>query len=80
MAKRNNNRKHVSRAAGERLESNAWVMSTKCVGDKIAGWNVERVFDKNTRQLKSSERCELTSFCYPSGVKLVRAKLHRASA
>ena len=78
MAKRN--RKNVSANAGDRLESNAWVMSTKCVGDKIAGWMVESLYDKNTRKLKSSERCELTSFCYPSGVKLVRAKLHRAPA
>ena len=79
MAKRNK-RKQQSAAADELMESNAWVMSTKCVGDKIAGWNVERLYDKNTRQLQSSERCELTSFCYPSGVKLVRARLQRASA
>ncbi|ARN75806.1 hypothetical protein [Oceanicoccus sagamiensis] len=79
MAKRHNSRKTPS-LDGDNSQSNAWIMSTKCVGDQIAGWMVERVYDKNTRQLKSSERCDITSFCYPRGVKLVRARLQRQSA
>jgi hypothetical protein len=58
-------------------ESNAWVLATKRSGDKLAGWVVERVFENNIRRLETSERCEVTSFCYPSGAKMVRAKLQR---
>ncbi|MBL4826497.1 MAG: hypothetical protein JKY66_02060 [Spongiibacteraceae bacterium] len=56
---------------------NAWILTTKCIGDKIAGWTVESLYKDNIRFLQSSERCELTSFCYPTGAKVVRAKLQK---
>ncbi len=59
------------------LDANAWVLTTKCVGDHIAGWTVEELFQQNIRNLDSSERCTVTSFCYPPGAKLVQAKLLR---
>ncbi|MEE8058071.1 MAG: hypothetical protein V3T17_09565 [Pseudomonadales bacterium] len=59
-------------------ESNAWVLTTKRAGDQVAGWIIDRVFEQNIRRLESSERCTITSFCYPTGAKLVRAKLLRA--
>ena len=59
-------------------ESNAWVLTTKRVGDNVAGWNIERLYENNTRRLDASERCEVTSFCYPTGAKMVRARLLRA--
>ena len=75
MTKRNKQSKH-SHSAVE--ESNAWVLTTKRAGDNVAGWMVERVFENNTRRLETSERCKVTSFCYPTGAKMVRAKLMRA--
>lgn len=61
-------------------EGNAWVLATKRVGDPIAGWVVGQLNRDNVRQLGASERCELTAFCYPSGAKVVRARLERATA
>ncbi len=58
-------------------DANAWVLTTKCVGDHIVGWTVEELFKQNIRSLASSERCLVTSFCYPPGAKLVQAKLMR---
>jgi hypothetical protein len=55
---------------------NAWVMNTRRQGDLIAGWQIERLFD-DIRLLENSERCELTSFCYPGGAKMVRAQLQQ---
>lgn len=52
-----------------------WVMTTKSVGDKVAGWVIDSLEEDNVRYLESSERCEVTSFCYPTGAKLVKAKL-----
>lgn len=72
MAKRNKQQKQINFD-----ESNAWVLTTKRTGDKIAGWVVEQLFEHNTRLLENSERCEVTSFCYPTGAKVVRAKLQR---
>lgn len=54
-----------------------WVLSTKCVGDKIAGWVIESLEEDNVRYLEQSERCEITSFCYPTGAKVVRARLSK---
>ena len=76
MAKRNKLKKNSGSITDD--ESNAWVMSSKCVGDSIAGWMVERLFVQNTRMLQNSERCDVTAFCYPTGAKVVRAKLQRA--
>ncbi len=73
MVKRN---KYFKRSGSE--DSNAWVLTTKRVGDNVAGWMVERLFEHNVRKLDASERCALTSYCYPTGAKLVRAKLLRA--
>jgi hypothetical protein len=75
MAKHN---KKISKSATID-ESNAWVLTTKRKGDLIAGWVVEQLYQDNTRFLQTSERCELTSFCYPTGSKVVRAKLHKAA-
>ena len=58
-------------------ESNAWVLTTKRIGDQIAGWEIEKLYKDNTRYLQTSERCDLTSFCYPTGSKVVRAKLQK---
>lgn len=58
-------------------DSNAWVLTTKRTGDQIAGWVVEKLYKDNTRFLQTSERCELTSYCYPTGSKVVRAKLQK---
>ncbi len=59
---------------------NAWVLASKCIGDNIAGWRVEELNRKNVRRLESSERCDLTSYCYPTGAKMVQAKLMRFQA
>jgi hypothetical protein len=75
MGKRNKYKKKPCLVVS--ADSNAWVMSNKCEGDSIAGWIVERLFVQNTRFLLSSERCAITAFCYPTGAKLVRAKLQR---
>lgn len=59
-------------------KGNAWVLSTKRPGDVVAGWLVDDIYEGNTRCLESSERCQLTSFCYPTGAKVVQARLLRA--
>ena len=53
----------------------AWVLSCRRVGDNVAGWVVEEINRKERRYLENSERCEITAFCYPTGAKLVLAKL-----
>lgn len=78
MSKRSRNGKKTGYDIDkDELDANAWVLTTKCVGDYIAGWTVEEVFKQNIRNLDSSERCLVTSFCYPPGAKLVKAKLMR---
>lgn len=57
--------------------SSAWILSTKREGDRIGNWVVAKLFDDNRRELTQTERCEITSFCYPRGAKLVRARLSR---
>lgn len=52
-----------------------WVMTTKSVGDKVAGWVIDSLEEDNVRLLESSERCRVTSFCYPTGAKVVKARL-----
>ena len=64
-----------SHVADHQHFGNTWVLATKRVGDIIAGWRVAQRFDDDTRLLSSSERCQVTSFCYPTGAKLVRAQL-----
>ena len=59
---------------------NAWVLTTKQVGDHIAGWVVEQLFENSTRELATSERCGVTAFCYPTGAKVIRARLYRADS
>lgn len=54
-----------------------WVMTTKSVGDKVAGWVIDSLEEDNVRYLESSERCTVTSFCYPTGAKVVKARLLR---
>lgn len=61
----------------EQNEACAWVLATKTPGDKISSWIVDHLYKDSTRLLEKSERCRVTSFCYPSGAKLVRAKLVR---
>ena len=61
-------------------DGNAWVLASKCIGDNIAGWRVEAVDRNNVRRLDTSERCDVTSYCYPTGAKLVQATLMRAQA
>lgn len=62
------------------MSSNStWVLSTKCVGDVIAGWVIESLEEDSFRYLEASERCSITSFCYPTGAKVVRATLREAS-
>ncbi len=61
-------------------DSNTWVLTTKRVGDCVAGWVVDEIFERDVRHLQQSERCKLTSFCYPTGAKMVRARLLRANA
>lgn len=57
----------------------AWVLSVKKVGDPVAGWVVDRLYRDQIRKLDGSERCSVTSFCYPPGAKLVKARLVRDS-
>ncbi|MFA7554190.1 MAG: hypothetical protein WCY88_08065 [Spongiibacteraceae bacterium] len=59
------------------MVNEAWVMTTKQVGDKVAGWLVKHLYEDDVRYLESSERCPVTSFCYPTGVRVKRAKLER---
>ena len=61
----------------EALSASTWVLTTKRVGDKVAGWVIDSLDEGNVRILKSSERCCVTSFCYPTGAKLVKATLHK---
>lgn len=61
------------------MSNTTWVLSTKCVGDKVAGWEIKSLEEGSYRYLETSERCELTSFCYPTGAKVVRATLQRPS-
>lgn len=57
---------------------NAWILATKKEGDLVAGWTVAERFVDQSRLLSKSERCQITSFCYPRGAKLVRALLAKA--
>lgn len=61
-------------------DNNTWILNTKRVGDPIAGWVVERVYENDIRLLENSERCAITSYCYPKGAKMIRAKLQRADS
>lgn len=63
----------------QNTSNTTWVLSTKCVGDKVAGWVIDSLEEDTYRYLESSERCTVTSFCYPTGAKVVRATLHKAS-
>jgi hypothetical protein len=79
MSRRNRSGKKANNHIdNEKPNANAWVLTTKCVGDHIAGWTVEELFKQNIRNLDSSERCSVTSYCYPPGAKLIQAKLMRA--
>jgi len=60
--------------------SNAWVLSSKRPGDVIGGWIISETFEQSKRQLETGERCKLTSFCYPTGARLVKAKLEKRDA
>ncbi len=59
-------------------DNKAWVLTTKRPGDKIANWVIDHLYENTTRHLLKSERCNVTSFCYPRGAKMIRAKLHKA--
>ena len=78
MAKRKNSKSYSTNSATNC--GNAWVLTTKQVGDKVAGWVVDQLFENSTRQLSGSERCGVTAFCYPTGAKVIRAQLQRADA
>ena len=56
-----------------------WVMTTKRAGDVVAGWQIDELITTKIRELESSERCKVTSFCYPPGARMIKAKLHRLS-
>ena len=62
---------------GEENLNNAWVLSTKREGDRIGNWVIEKLFEQNMRLIQTSERCKVTACCYPSGARLVRARLAR---
>jgi hypothetical protein len=53
----------------------AWVLTTKAEGTRLAGWQISKIFNNEVKVLESSERCTVTKFCYPIGAKLVKAKL-----
>jgi hypothetical protein len=57
--------------------NNTWVLSTKREGDRIGNWVIEKLFDQNARYTETGERCKVTACCYPSGARLVRARLAR---
>ena len=59
--------------------TSAWVLSTKREGDRIGNWVVAKLFEDNKRQVSETERCQVTSFCYPSGARLVRARLRKVA-
>lgn len=65
----------ISDSISDGMPGNAWALATKSVGDVIAGWLVEQRYGDDTRILNKSERCRTTSFCYPTGAKLVRVQL-----
>lgn len=67
----------TSRTIPGNMPGNTWALATKQVGDIIAGWVVSQRHDGETKILEKSERCEVTSFCYPAGAKLVRVQLER---
>jgi hypothetical protein len=52
-----------------------WVLMSKREGDRVAGWKIDSLYEDSMRRLESSERCKVTSFCYPRGAKVVKAKL-----
>lgn len=54
-----------------------WVMSTKRPGDRVGAWFISELIEQNTRYTEKSERCAVTSYCYPSGAKLVQAFVYR---
>ncbi|WP_101757049.1 hypothetical protein [Oceanicoccus sp. KOV_DT_Chl] len=76
MAKRRKNKQVSTESSVE--NGNAWVLTTKRVGDRVAGWVVDQLYEQSTRQLAGSERCDVTTFCYPTGAKVVRARLQPA--
>jgi hypothetical protein len=68
--------KHGSRQNS--AQTNAWVLSSKRPGDRVGGeWVVSELFEKDKKELKGSERCKVTSFCYPTGARMVKAKLKK---
>ena len=69
--------KQSEQQPGKLPEASAWVLTTKRVGDKVAGWVINSLDESNIRRLDTSERCEVTSFCYPTGARVVRARLSR---
>ncbi len=73
------NGKNVESRSEEEAAVTTWVLSTKRVGDKVAGWVIESLEEDNVRCLEVSERCEVTSFCYPTGARVMRAQLSRPS-
>ena len=75
MARRQNHNGNV-----QADQSNAWELSTKREGDRIGSWVIAQLYEQNKRELRTGERCKVTSFCYPTGARLVRAKLERANA
>lgn len=60
-------------------ETSAWVLTTKRVGDTVAGWVITSLEETNIRRLETSERCDVTSFCYPTGARMVRARVSKAA-
>ena len=59
------------------VDATTWVLTTKRVGDKVAGWVIDSLDEESVRCLETSERCQVTSFCYPTGARVVRARLMR---
>jgi hypothetical protein len=63
----------TDRLESDSLQALTWVMASKPVGSLVAGWQIIERFEDKTRTLAKSERCQVTSFCYPIGAKLVEA-------
>lgn len=59
-------------------EHKAWVLTTKKPGDRVSNWVIDHLYENTTRHLEKGERCKVTSFCYPRGAKMVKAKLYKA--
>ncbi|MFT7128597.1 MAG: hypothetical protein ACI89U_000704 [Gammaproteobacteria bacterium] len=59
-------------------DNKTWVLTTKKPGDRIANWVIDHLYENTTRHLLKSERCKVTSFCYPPGAKMMEAELHKA--